>query len=640
MASEVRRRKNAQKPASTTSSSFNDDNGSGVPSEEKKRPRQGASIKHTSSIIINSKYDEYAWFIVFLTALTYFIITRGGNSNRGGLLSKFSKPYDVVASSVSVGTNNKQENEKLLRSIFYVANTQRQDDDDEQILTLEHNRRLEVILSSPPDIIESIHGDDECIGSNDKDNNGSDSKQQPVPYLSHLSSTTWVHDEELGRGYLLLADVGRSGRIWRWEVGGGPITIGRSLHMERSGCRSGLWVDYEGSGKVDGTNATLCPENLFGKSSCPSTSTTTNHHPPLLGSASLAVELTRNADRASAGQHIIVAEWGERRIVRVEGESGARTPLVTLVPYQSSNGEEEHEQSQWRRVYRPNHLMYTPFGDLLFSDNFVSDTMHLNNDNSSTMSNHHVGIVYRRKEAVHIPGIAVEQSRDAHGWKSTTGEEDDVGDDNIDILFQTTGVIEGMALGLDYSTLFILVTSQTNGHSGGTKTVYKLSISAEDDDDEDNDEDNVEGDENYATILYQMTSADCKDNAGDTRHDDMYSSSGSKLAVDEKGTLYLIACPSSLTLLSQEDGSVVGTLSLDHLQKTQTTTYTSVSFGEDGYLYITSPNELMRVKSRVGGMSLPTDMVVPPPLKQIEIGKESEEDQGSSKPRRDKRDKA
>ena len=640
MASEVRRRKNAQKPASSIpSSSFNDDNGSGVSSEEKKRPPPTSIINASSMKIINSKYDEYAWFIVFLTALTYFIITRGGNSNRGGLLSKFSKPYDVVASSVAVGNNNKQENEKLLRSIFYVANTQRQDDDDEQILTLEHNRRLEVILSSPPDIIESIHGEDECIGSNDKDNNLS-SKQQPVPYLSHLSSTTWVHDEELGRGYLLLADVGRSGRIWRWEVGGGPITIGRSLHMERSGCRSGLWVDYDDSGKVDGTNATLCPENLFGKSSCPSTSTTTNHHPPLLGSASLAVELTRNADRASAGQHIIVAEWGERRIVRVEGESGARTPLVTLVPYQSSNGEEEHEQSQWRRVYRPNHLMYTPFGDLLFSDNFESDTMHLNNDNSSTMSNHHVGIVYRRKEAVHIPGIAVEQSRDAHGWKSTTGEEDDVGDDNIDILFQTTGVIEGMALGLDYSTLFILVTSQTNGHSGGTKTVYKLSISAEDDDDEENDQDNVEGDENHATILYQMTSAGCKDNAGDARHDDMYSSSGSKLAVDEKGTLYLIACPSSLTLLSQEDGSVVGTLSLDHLQKTQTTTGTSVSFGEDGYLYITSPNELMRVKSRVGGMSLPTDMVVPPPLKQIEIGKESEEDQGSSKPRRDKRDKA
>ena len=630
MASEVRRRKNAQKPASSIpSSSFNDDNGSGVLSEGKKRPRQGASIE--KSMIINSKYDEYAWFIVFLTALTYFIITRGGNSSRGGLLSKFSKPYDVVASSVSVGTTNKQENEKLLKSIFYVANTQRQDDDEQIILTLEHNRRLEVILSSPPDIIESFHGDDECIGSNDKDNNGS--KQQPVPYLSHLSSTTWVHDEELGRGYLLLADVGRSGRIWRWEVGGGPITIGRSLHMERSGCRSGLWVDYyEGSGKEGGgtNNATVCPENLFGKSTCSKTSlTAASDHPPLLGSASLAVELTRNADRASAGQHIIVAEWGERRIVRVEGESGARTPLVTQVPYQS-NGEEGHEQPQWRRVFRPNHLMYTPFGDLLFSDNLVSDTLCLNN-NISMMSNHHVGVVYRRKEAVHIPGIAVEQSRDAHGWKSTTGEEDDVGDDNIDILFQTTGVIDGMALGFDYSTVFILVTSQTNDQPGWTKTVYKLSISAEDDDDEDNDGDNVEEDENYVTILYRMTSTDCKDNhAGDARHDDLYSSSGSKLAIDEKGTLYLIACPSSLTLLSQEDGSVVGTLSLDHLQKTQTTTYTSVSFGEDGYLYITTPNELMRVKSRVGGMSLPTDMVVPPPLKQI--GKEDEEDQGS-KPR-------
>ncbi|KAL7545631.1 hypothetical protein ACHAWF_008984 [Thalassiosira exigua] len=540
-------------------------------------------------------YDEYAWFGIFLAALSYFIITRGGGNSRGGLLSSFSTPYDVVASSVSVaGRGDNEGSEELIRSAFYVAGSQRQ---EESLLTLATNHRLEVVISSPPDVERSR--DDQCRGN---------SSQKSIPYLSHLSSTTWVHDEELGRGYLLLADAGRSGRIWRWEVGGGPITIGRSLHMERSGCRSGLWVDSSDNGDHG-----ACPENLFGGSGSSekadalcSKSSSLSSKPPLLGSASLAVELTRNAERSSMGKNLVVAEWGERRIVRVEGETGARTPLVTLVPnpgYEEDGHHTNSVEDQWRRLFRPNHLTYTPFGDLLFSDNFESDT------------HGEVGAIYRRKEAVHIPPIATEKSRDAHGWRGTTGE-DNLGVDNMDVLFQRSGTIEGTSLGSDFSLLYVVVKSNS------TKTVYKVRLSVNEEDEDD--EDRAKTAEKVS-VLYTTKSTDCNE------HDEVpygaNDSVGSKLAVDENGLLYLIACPSSVTLVSNEDGHVIGTLTPDNFQKPDgdqrnvNSFFTSISFGEDGYLYITTPSELMRMKARVGGLHVPTNLVVPPPHRKENIDK-------------------
>ncbi|KAL9183915.1 hypothetical protein ACHAXT_004771 [Thalassiosira profunda] len=569
----MRRRKNpAKQPVSSSTPKKSEAPHATL--QKRRRPgdpahADGGSRPRAAKLAVWKKeYDEYAWFIVFLAALSYFVVTRGGNSSRGGVLSSFSKPYDVAASSVAIG-GDRAKGEGVLRSTFYIAANSQQEGSS---LELAPYRQLEVILSSPPDAF-----DGECT-SNDGDS---------MPYLSHLSSTTWVHDDELGRGYLLLADAGRAGRIWRWEVGGGPITIGRSLHMERSGCRSGLWVDTDGADETG-----RCPENLFGDStaangtqaSCPEPSSD-QYTPPLLGSASLAVELTRNAERASAGKNLLVAEWGERRIIRLEGESGARTPLVTMVPMHGGQGE--------RRVFRPNHLTYTPFGDLLFSDNFESESA----NNTSGM----IGVVYRTKEAVHAPPIAAELSREAHGWKQPQHNA------TIDVLFQTEGgLIEGMALGSDFSTLYVLVNKQSTSTAGWTKTLYKLPLGSDDDDEEEEGGEEAGDADRDATALYEMSAESCKNSAGAAP------AVGSKLAVDEKGTIYVIGCPNAVSLLS-EGGDLIGTLALDDASKASS--FTSVSFGEDGYLYITSPNELLRVKARVGGATVPTDLVVPPPLK-------------------------
>lgn len=547
------------------------------------------------------EYDEYAWFAVFLLAASYFIITRKGGGihhSRGGLLSSFSQPYQISASSVSVMENN----EEALRSIFYIARHQK-DSTTSSSLQLAHNHQLEVVLSSPPDLYCTKQTIECNTDDNQEECKKRSSNEQSIPFLSHLISTTWVHDEDLGRGYLLLADGGRSGRIWRWEVGGGPITIGRSLHMERSGCRSGLWVDNGEDTKMrNGTSC--CPDNIFSGSvsSCSKTEleqrTTTS--PPLLGSASLAVELTRDAERSSIGKNIVVAEWGERRIVRVEGETGARTPLVVLVPPPKKHhdkveieGEgqgtvhesEEVSVSELVRVRRPNHLTYTPFGDLLFSDN---------HDNA--------GIVYRLKEAVHVQPISAEQSRDAHGWGRST-MEDQADQNNVDILFQTDALIEGLALGSDYSMLYILVASPVG------KTVYRLSLDSDEDDDGAPSDDPNKGERVGASVFYSMSYGDCEEDQ--LAYNDYASSSvGSKLAVDVQGNLHTITCSSTVTLLSQEQGKVIGTLTSQGSES-----FTSIGFGEDGYLYITSPNELRRIKTRIGGVTLPTNLVVPQPAK-------------------------
>jgi hypothetical protein len=237
-------------------------------------------------------------------------------------------------------------------------------------------------------------------------------------------------------------------------------------------------------------------------------------------------------------------------------------------------------------------------------------------------------VVYRKKGAVHIPPISVEQSRDAHAWIRTTGKEDEEGeDDDIEVLLQLDGWIEGISLGLDHATLYVLAVVDRTDQIGFSNTVYKLRIGGiydDDDDDEDSEDDTdnkVKEDDAKVAVFYETSSSDCKhiDNIDSIVRDEPFPSTGSKLAVDKTGTLYLISCPISVTLLSRE-GQMIGDLALDHSRgqsptSSRSTHLTSIGFGADGYIYITTVNELMRVKSRIGGLSMPANIVLPSSLK-------------------------
>jgi len=207
----------------------------------------------------------------------------------------------------------------------------------------------------------------------------------------------------------------------------------------------------------------------------------------------------------------------------------------------------------------------------------------------------------------------VEQSREAHSWTHTT--DGDKAEKSVDLIFQADGLIDGMVLGgSDHSTLFVSVVTYSNdeSESSWTKTVYKLSdIDAQDP--------SVSTTDDAAKAFYSITSKECQHNS----HEKQFT--GSKLAINEHGIIYIVTCPSSLALLSSDDGHVVGRLTLDpsHFEA-HSSAISSVSFGDDGYLYLTTRSRLMRIKSRVKGRSIPTNMVVPP---------------SSISTRRDKRDK-
>ncbi|CAM9116579.1 unnamed protein product, partial [Hapterophycus canaliculatus] len=121
--------------------------------------------------------------------------------------------------------------------------------------------------------------------------------------------TVWVHDSEADRKYLLFSDVPNN-RIWKWEEGGGMFTLGKSLFLDRSGCRG----DHCSAIKMSGSNGlTLAP---------------------------------------GSGE-VVICEHGDRRVTRMEN-NGTRTPLATHF-----NG---------NRLNSPNDLAFSKRGDLYFTD--------------------------------------------------------------------------------------------------------------------------------------------------------------------------------------------------------------------------------------------------------------------------------
>lgn len=40
-----------------------------------------------------------------------------------------------------------------------------------------------------------------------------------------ISSTTWMENDDLGRGYLLISTSAEKGKIYQWETGGGYCDI-------------------------------------------------------------------------------------------------------------------------------------------------------------------------------------------------------------------------------------------------------------------------------------------------------------------------------------------------------------------------------------------------------------------------------
>jgi hypothetical protein len=340
-----------------------------------------------------------------------------------------------------------------------------------------------------------------------------------------LVATAWKHDEELGRGYLLLSTSHQYGKIWQWETGGGPIPIGKTLSMVNSGCRSEF---HQNCSLPDSGSGGIIVDSL--------------HEPPRL----------------------IVAEWGEGRISRLE-ENGARTPLI--IQLTSASGEED-------RLYRPFQLLMTPFGDLLGLD--------------STMEGG--DILWQLPQAHKIPGLeSLGVSRKAHSWKELPAETFSAPQK----LLQSRR-LGGVAL-VPNNWMKVYVTMR----QGDSVTVVVLSIEDDEEEDEDNDDDKVAPEENEKVEGSQKTN---KRQSAIFFDYSQYAKEPGPIEIDEKGNMYL-AIDGGILFLSSS-GHVTGRLSIPGIS------IVDLTLGDDRFLYISTATKLFRLRVRNKLLQMPTDLVI------------------------------
>jgi hypothetical protein len=291
------------------------------------------------------------------------------------------------------------------------------------------------------------------------------------------------------------------------------------------------------------------------------------------GSGGIAIDFHGNGHIQQGS--LVVAEWGEGRIVRLE-ENGARTPLLLEVPNvcattavtpSNSTAQKASKESPGtnRRLEQPTSLLYTPFGDLLVIDSFKDCNQ---------------AALLRLRNAVHVQPLAsLPVSRQAHGWMAPQHDFD------TDVLFaDNVQQLGGMALTNAWTSVYVTAKKQD-----GDIVLMRIPLGTEDDYDE-------------------------EDGSGKaTREPELVMNLSKKLpsikepgsiAVDHHGRVFW-AVEESLLVVDPVQDRILGTLSLP-------TEPTSVTLGEDGFLYISTHDTLLRIRIREGPVKVPTNMVVRP----------------------------
>eukprot|EP00979_Chaetoceros_neogracilis_P008886 scaffold1993_cov236-Chaetoceros_neogracile.AAC.9 len=361
---------------------------------------------------------------------------------------------------------------------------------------------------------------------------------------------TWVEDAELGRGYLLLSDSASSGKVWRYETGGGLVPIGKSLYLDHSGCRSNFWT----SCKKDSRS----------------------------GSKGLIVQAIRDEDRFDIGSLIIV-EGGEKRIVRLE-KDGARTPLVLNVPSLCNKNESV-------RLSSPGKVVYTPFGDLLFTET-VQCREQVGNENETRVITK--SGLFRIKDVVNIPSITFHQSRAAHKWTV----EDMITEVAVEIAYIGMETISSVVVEKDAMTLLISGNRFEEGQ-GCRHVIYKV---VDDMDDADGSTKNISD----MQLFFDMSKFFPKQNIcrGEDTHIAMTIDNQGNVFASYPGGIAIIDYYGEL-LVTVKIGGIDGKGSdLDMLAN-------ALTIGNDGYLYMSTDTTLQRYKIKSKMLEYPTNLIVP-----------------------------
>ncbi len=130
--------------------------------------------------------------------------------------------------------------------------------------------------------------------------------------VTHANGPLWIEDEASSSSYLMFSDT-QENRIYKWEDGKGLFTVGKTIYVENSGCKS---------------NTTRCEALTHG------------------GSAGLLRKDTTTLD-------VVVCQQGDRMLT-VVADTGLRHVLAS--------------HFKGRRLNGPHDVVFSPEGHLYFTD--------------------------------------------------------------------------------------------------------------------------------------------------------------------------------------------------------------------------------------------------------------------------------
>ena len=377
-----------------------------------------------------------------------------------------------------------------------------------------------------------------------------------------IVATVWRHDADLGRGFLL---VSSGNRVWRWERGGGPIPIGRSLQLDHAGCR---------------------PDRIEW---CASRNGGDNHR----GVGGLSLDFL--GVESTFGGSLVLAEWGEGRIVRLE-DNGARTPLAVLPGCEGRHPNQPDSTAgitfTKQQSVLPQHLLMTPFGDLLFMQS-----------NTSCTSSASSASIYMVRQAMQLPVLeSLAESRLAHNhsWiQQHLGLKQPIlfwnSDDD-----PTTGMnyqLGGMALTTSWTSLYVSMTQQSNTDSSSSAATAALlyQVPLTENDEEDDDEDipdqrNKKPLRSRSELIWNLTqTVPSWTNAG-------------PLVVTKQGFVFWVVEETLLVVMDLSSSTTTRAKRklLGYFRLADRVTSLSLGGTEDSFLYITTSQSLWRLSTRHG----------------------------------------
>ena len=406
--------------------------------------------------------------------------------------------------------------------------------------------------------------------------------------LKDVVDIIWRHDSELGRGYLLISESSGHGRIWRWEVGGGPIAIGRTLHLDDSGCRSPHCVEQY---LTSGTEQVSSAEPN--------------------GSGAMALDFHRAgnpSDHSSGEGLLVVAEWGEGRIVRLEA-NGARTPLIMHIPCidHCQRTDEASSSPCSQRIPNSRRMVFTPTGDLIVAVNFESavgecrtngassldmDPSVVQEDTPPKMSTAALIVL---SGAVHVePLSSLQASREAHGWSAIQNHNH-----SIHALVSDPSIawIGGIAIASPTKLYGCAKVLQATDESFRV-VIFEIPMGDEDDDNDDEDDDDTGSnsakdmtERGTLKILFDIT-----------EHGPTFQETGA-IAVGKSGRIY-VSVVDGVLILDITAGGVIGKIRLPNAESPS-----ALTLGGDRYLYVASGSSLYRIRTKDEPIALPTNRV-------------------------------